>query len=888
VIIAQGTRLGPYVIEESIGAGGMGEVYRAKDTRLDRVVAIKVLSAHLSETPELKERFDREARTVSSLQHPNICALFDVGHEDGVDFLVMEYLEGETLAERLSNGPLSTEDVLKYGVQITQALENAHKKGVIHRDLKPGNVMLIKSGVKLLDFGLAKTVQRQVNPASSVTELVTEQHTSDPLTAQGTLLGTFQYMSPEQLEGQEADVRSDIFALGALLYEMATGRKAFEGKGQASLIAAIMSSKPQPVSEIQTMTPPALDRVIHTCMEKDPENRWQTAHDVALQLKWIEEGGSQIGVPRAVVSRRKSRERLAWAVAAVAVVAAAAQLVLNFTRPEPPAPTSMRFQIEAPPGVQSFGSPRMSPDGQFIAFNGVDTTGTTRVFIRPLNALDAYPLPGTEGCNRPFWSPDSRHVGFFAGGKLKRVPITGGPPLTICEFGRGADAVWGSGGVVLFDGSGGDSIQAVSAGGGAPSGATLIDRSRGETGHGWPFFLPDGKRFLYVAFRRDEPAEIRLGSLGSFETEKLTEGDSRVEYVAPNYLVFERNRTLLAQPFDPDAGKLAGDPFPLTEGIGTGAVGLAHFSGSSNGTLIYTSGDSPERQMAWFDRQGRELEVVGEPARMYNPALSLDGRRVAVDIIDPRTDAADIWLIDLRRGVQSRFTFDPADDEEPVFSPDGSQIAFASNRDGDFDVFVKNAGGAGDETKILDTDYPTYPTFWLPGGKRMVGHGSRPDTGWDVISWDGGSAGDSADVQVASRFVDGWPQVAPNGKYMSYVSNESGRYEVYLSTFPAGRGKWQVSVNGGSDPQWRADGKELYYLTLDRRLMAVDASLDDGVEIGVPQQLFVAPVQRSMITRNRYVVSSDGERFLLLTLMERGRVAPITMILNWTAELSER
>ncbi|MCK4773421.1 MAG: PD40 domain-containing protein, partial [Candidatus Krumholzibacteria bacterium] len=384
----------------------------------------------------------------------------------------------------------------------------------------------------------------------------------------------------------------------------------------------------------------------------------------------------------------------------------------------------------------------------------------------------------------------------------------------ICEFGRGADAVWGSDGVILFDGSSGDSIQAVAAGGGAPSGATLIDRSRGEDGHGWPFFLPDGKRFLYISFRRDEPAEIRLGSLGSFDTEKLTEGDSRIEYVAPNYLIFERNRTLLAQPFDPGVGKLAGDPFPLTEGIGTGAVGLAHFSGSSNGTLIYTSGDSPERQMAWFDRQGRELSIVGVPARLYDPALSADGRRVAVEIVDPRTDAADIWLIDLRRGARSRFTFDAADDERPVFSPDGSQIAFASNRDGDFDVFAKNTGGAGEATKVMDTDFRTYPTFWLPGGNRMVGHGARPETGWDVISWDGDSPGDSVEAQIASRFVDGWPRVAPGGNYMSYVSNESGRFEVYLSTFPAGRSKWQISLSGGSDPQWRADGTELFFLTL--------------------------------------------------------------------------
>jgi len=886
-MIAPGTRLGPYSIEEAIGAGGMGEVYRATDTRLDRVVAIKVLPTHLSETPELKERFDREAKTISSLQHPHICALFDVGHEDGTDFLVMEYLEGQTLAERLKSGPLPTEDVLKFGIQVTEALQSAHKQGVIHRDLKPGNIMVTKAGVKLLDFGLAKTVQKPVSPTSSVTELVTEQHTSDPLTAAGTLLGTFQYMAPEQLEGVDADARSDIFALGAVLYEMATGRKAFEGKSQASLIASIMSSLPPPISEIQAMAPPALDRVIRTCLEKDPDNRWQTAHDVALQLKWIEEGGSQVGLPKRVLSRRRSRERLGWAIAAVAVVAAVGQLVFGLTRSAPAPARSMRFQIDAPPGVQSFGSPRVSPDGRYIAFNGIDTTGVTRMFVRPMNSLDAYPLPGTEACHRPFWSPDSRHVGFFASGKLKRVPIGGGPPLTICEFNRGSDAVWGSEGTILFDGQGGDSIQAVSAGGGTASGATRIDREAGETGHGWPYFLPDGKHFLFIAFKANGPSEIRLGTLGSFETKLITNGDSRVEFAAPDFLIFERNRTLLAQPFDPKAGELTGDAFPLTEGIGTGVVGLAHFSSSLEGTLIYTGGDAPERQLAWFDRQGDELGIIGSVKQQFNPAVSRDGRRVAVEVLDPQTSKTDIWLIDVRRGAETRFTFDAGDDVSPVFSPDGSEVAFGSDRGGDTDVYVKNAGGSGSASLMIDTDYVLFPIDWSADGKTLVGHGRRNITGWDALSWPAAGE-DSARAEVATTFVDGWPHLSPDGHYLAYGSNESGRYEVYLTTFPSGGGKWQISLEGGADPQWRGDGRELYFLSPDRRLMAVEMSLDDGVEIGVPKELFVAPVPRSMFTRNRYVAAPDGERFLLLTLLDRGRVAPITVILNWTADLAQR
>ena len=884
MMIAPGTQLGPYAIEESIGAGGMGSVYRAKDTRLDRTVAIKVLHSHLSDTPELKERFDREAKTISSLQHPNICALFDVGHEDGVDFLVMEYLEGETLADRLRNGVLPTEDVLKLGLQITQALDNAHKQGIVHRDLKPGNIMITKAGVKLLDFGLAKTVQRQVSPTSSITELVTEQHTSDPLTAEGTLLGTFQYMAPEQLEGQEADARSDIFALGAVLYEMATGRKAFSGKSQASLIASIMSSTPQPISEIQSMMPPALDRMIRTCLEKDPENRWQTAHDVGLQLKWIEEGGSEINVPKKVASRRRSRERLAWGAAALFAILAVGQLVMQMTKPTPEPPRSMRFQVEAPAGVGSFGSPRISPDGHAIAFNGVDSTGVTRIYIRPLDAMEAYPLPGSEDCGRPFWSPDSKHVGFFVGGKLKRIPITGGAPLTICEFQRGADAVWGAGDIILFDGTFGDSIQAVPAGGGTPYGVTKIDRDRGESGHGWPFFLPDGKRFLYVSFANDAAAEIRLATLGSFETQALTPGDSRVEYVAPNYLVYERNGTLLAQPFDPDAGELTGDAFPLTEGIGTGGQGLAHFSGAENGTLIFTSGDSMNRQVAWFDRSGRELQTFGDPAPMFNPALSPDETRVAVEIDDPQTTRADIWMIDLRRGAQSRLTFDESSDVQPLFSPDGKQIVFSSLRGGDYDIFVKNSDGGGATSLMLDSPNRVHATSWvLPD--RILGHQLRGT--WDVVSWST-TPEDSARVEVSGEFVEAWPSLSPDGRYLAYISRETRRWEVYLTTYPDLQGKWQVSLNGGIDPQWRGDGGELYFLSLDRRLMAVDMAFGESVEIGVPRRLFAAPIPRNEITRNRYVASKDGQRFLLLTLMDRGRTPPINVILNWTAELSKR
>jgi Tol biopolymer transport system component len=526
-----------------------------------------------------------------------------------------------------------------------------------------------------------------------------------------------------------------------------------------------------------------------------------------------------------------------------------------------------------------------------IVFDGTDSTSTTQLWVRPLNSIEAHPLPGTEGCSRPFWSPDSRHIGFFSGGKLKRVPVSGGPPMTICEFANGADGAWGSQDMILFDGSGGDSIGVVAAGGGTPTGAVRIDRERDEIGHGWPYFLPDGKRFLYIAFRsQGGEDEIRLGELGSLETKFLTNGNSRIEYVPPGYLVYERGGTLLAHPFDAGAGELNGDPFPLAEGIGTGNVGLAHFSGSRNGTLIYNGGDSSERQLAWFDRNGHEIETVGESDRFRNPALSPDGRRLAVSIDDPRTDKSDVWIIDLVRGVRSRFTFDPGDDGSPVWSPDGKQVAFSSDRDGQYDIFAKNATGTGAETKIVNTPNQDSPTDWSHDIENILIQSMRGNSSWDVatVPTAGGAEPTETQDHVVTQFVDAHGRLSPDRKFLAYTSNESGRFEIYIRTHPEGDGKWQVSVNGGTEPMWRGDGMELFYMGLDRGMMAVEVTSAAPLEIGVPRRLFIAPVPRSINTRNRYVVTADGQRFLMLSLMDRGRVPPTTVILNWTAELSQR
>src|SRR5262249_36604381 len=496
--LAEGSQLGPYQILSPVGAGGMGEVYRAKDTRLDRIVAIKVLPSHLSENAEIRQRFDREPKTISSLSHPHICALHDVRHQHGTDYLVMEFLEGESRADRLAKGPLPTEQALRYGIQIADALDRAHRQGIVHRDLKPGNVMLTKSGVKLVDFGLAKLAA--AGPVASSLSILPTQAGAN-LTQDGTILGTFQYMSPEQLEGKEAGARSDIFAFGAVLYEMATGNKAFAGKSQASLIAAILDSQPAPISTVQPMSPPALDRVVQTCLAKDPDDRWQTAHDVMLELKWIAEGGSQAGVPAPVAARRVQRERTAWIAAALFAAAALALATLYFATPRrgdrivrtsilPPSKTVYRSVGE------SAGPPAISPDGLTLAFTASDTPGRSQLWVRSFDAAAPRALPGTEGAMYPFWSPDSKSIGFFCSGKLKKVDAAGGPVLTICDAADGRGGTWGRDGVIVFEPHFREPLARVSASGGPVTAGTKLDESRRETTHRFPFFLPDGKHLL--------------------------------------------------------------------------------------------------------------------------------------------------------------------------------------------------------------------------------------------------------------------------------------------------------------------------------------------------------------------------------------------------------
>ncbi len=880
--LAAGARLGPYEIVAPVGAGGMGEVYRARDTRLGRDVAVKVLPAHMSSSAELRQRLEREAKTISQLSHPHICMLHDVGHQDGTDYLVMEFLEGETLADRLGKGALPMDQALRIGIEIAGALDAAHKNGIVHRDLKPGNVMLTKSGVKLLDFGLAKLAVAPPVSSSTATSLPTALQESQPLTTRGTILGTFQYMAPEQLEGGEADARSDIFSFGCVLYEMLTGQKAFSGKSQASLIGSIMNTDPPPISSIQPTIPPALDRIVKGCLAKEPHDRWHTAHDVMLQLQWIAEGGSQVGLPAPVAARRRSREKLAWGVAAAALLAAAA-LAVGFIRRAPQPPPLVRFEIVPPPEIATIDVPRLSPDGRTLAFDATDMEGKARIWIRPLSALAAQPLPGTEGGVRPFWSPDSKYVGFVADGALKKIDVAGGPPTKVCDAPGGSDGTWSPEGVILFDGTGADPLYRVAAVGGTRVAAVKLDAARKETSVGWPQFLPDGKHFLYlVTGEKSEDNAYWIGSIDSNEKKKLAPAQTLVTYAPPGYLLFVRDRTLVAQPFDAKTLKITGEPVPLAEKIGTDNVGLARFSVSRNGVLAYRTGESGGR-LLWRDRSGRELDALGDPADYTNPTLSPSGDRVAFNVNDARSNKGDVWIRDLARGITSRFSLGPGNNYRPLWSPDGGMIVFSSDRGGTVDLYEKPTKGSGEEKLLLHSDEPKSAASWTRDGK-YIGYASRNEkTVWDL--WALPTFGDRKPIPIAvSPFVEMVPMFSPDGRLVAYQSTESGREEIYVQTFPDAGGKWQVSNGGGSDPSWRSDGKELYYRSPDQKLMSVEIRAGGDFQPGVPQALFTIRV-RPGNPRNKYAPSLDGQRFLVAAPLGRDAMSPTTIVLNWPAGL---
>ena len=876
----------------------MGEVYRAKDTRLDRTVAVKVLPSHLSTSADVRQRFEREAKTVSQLSHPHICALYDVGREGETEYLVMELLEGETLTDRLARGPLSTDQTLKFGIEIADALDRAHRQGIVHRDLKPGNVMLTKSGVKLLDFGLAK-VMTPAAPQSALTSLPTMAGAAN-LTQEGTILGTFQYMSPEQLEGKEADARSDIFAFGAVLYEMATGRKAFSGASQASLISSIMKEEPAPITTVQAMAPLALDRAVRKCLAKDPEERWQSAGDLRSELVWIAEG-SQTGVAAPIVAKRGSRERVAWALFALAAAAAAAlALASGLLRRAPQPGRPVRTSILVPE-KRFLNFVAISPDGSHLALVTGILGGKRQLWVRSLDELSPQLLAGTDNADFPFWSPDGKSIGFFADGKLKRIDASGGPAVVLCSASSGGlGGTWGRDGTILFA-LPSDPIQRVPETGGAPTPVTKLDAARHESGHRYPWFLPDGRHFLYMAANLagapDDPANmIRVSSIDSKIDRALIPAYSNVVYApastgsSEGYLLFHRDGNVFAQPFDLSRLEVKGQVIPIAQHVAAYSFywRQAIFSASENGTLALGMSTTSPSTLSWFDRNGRALGAVGEPMFFVSGLtggvgrcrISPDGRQLAATVFEPSTRNSDIWLYDLVRGVQTRFTSGPTANADPVWSPDGRQIVFDSDRKHQGDVYRKATGGGAEEV-VLEGEGQRVPDDWSPDGRflalevREATKERRVNLSILPLSGEG-----KLTTFLRRSTATGEARFAPDGRWLAYTSEESGRIEIYVSAFPGPGQRWQVSSAGGTQPRWGRDGKELYYLSTDLKLMSVEIRRSgETLEPGIPAVLFEPHPLPTF-----FEAAADGQRFLVMSAgVEQS--PPITLVQNWASEL---
>ena len=856
--LAPGDLLGPYQILAPIGAGGMGEVYKSRDTRLDRLVAIKVSKDQFS------ERFEREARAVAALNHPHICQLYDVGP----NYLVMEFIEGVPL-----KGPLPIDKAVEHAGQILDALDAAHKKNITHRDLKPTNILVTKQGIKLLDFGLAK----RTTPLKDTDATLTAA-----LTSEGQIVGTLQYMSPEQLQSRDADARSDIFAFGCVLYELLTGKRAFEGSNAASVIAAIME---RPAPSVSDVAPASLDRVLKTCLAKNPDQRWQAALDLKRNLLWAIESEAS-GKAISTVPWR-------WMAAAVAITAAALGFVAYRHATEDP-PQVLRVSVLPPekaiPVANSL--PALSPDGRRLAF-AATAEGKTLLWIRDLEALDARSLTGTENAFEPFWSPDGKSVAFFADGRLKRVDVAGGPVLTLCPASTSAyGGTWSSNGVIVFTASPGPLLR-VPAAGGSPVPATVMDETAGELSHRLPWFLPDGRHFLYSA-RRAGGGDIYVADLESKQRTLVLKEASNAVYVPQGFLLFVRDRTLMAQPFDLASFKLTGDAQPVAEKILNGKRIWAQFqfTASRNGVLAYSSGAFSGQQYTWFDRTGKPLGTLGPPGSLGRPAISPDGLAVAADHLDTATGLGAIWLYDLTRGTASRFT-SGGSHSTPAWSPDGSRLAYASREKGLLEIAQRAVNGAGQE-EIFSQNWASAihefrnADFSRDGRYLVMENATASQTGFDIWVFPliPDAKGERKAVPlVATPAQELHPRISPDSHWLAYAAGGPDS-EVYVETFPnPGGGKRQISSGGGSQPVWSRDGKELYYIARDQKLMAVEVKASGSrFEVGPPKPLFHSRIEGGFTTS--YDVSKDG-RFLIPAELDYGSVTPFTVVVNWTAGLKK-
>lgn len=875
--LVPGTKIGPYEIISLLGTGGMGEVYRARDTRLDRTVAVKTLPAHFSSDPLRRQRFEREARAISALNHANICTLYDVGSQDGIDFLVMEYVEGESLAKRLNRGPLPLDHVLKAGREIADALDKAHRSGIVHRDLKPGNIMLAKSGAKLLDFGLA----RKTSPVSSMSTLTASMPEVAPVTEEGTIVGTFQYMSPEQVEGRELDARSDIFSLGAVLYEMVTGQRAFEGKSQLGVASAILEKEPAALSSTKPLAPQSLDHIIRRCLAKDPEDRWQTTRDLAIELASVNLEDPIVTAGNTV---RYSHGRTVgiWlaVILAGALLVSAIFLSASLHRNTSPSQIATRTSVLAPEGKEfdRWGTAALSPNGEYLVFSANTPGWGGQLWLRRTDSLTAKLLPGTEGAQNPFWSPDSKWIAFVSGSKLRKMPVDGGSPIVICDSAQERGATWNSNGTILFVPGPGYPVYSVQDSGGSPIAVTQIDTSAGEVSHRWPVFMPDGKHFLFLS--RGKESAIYAASIDSRERKLILKNDTNAVFVSSGYLLFVSNGILMAQAFDAEHLELKGRAAAVAEGVPVfGGQQRGLFSASENGLLAMQSKPEMLAQPVWVDSSGKAIESLMEPTlfEFGNMQMSPDGRKIAFTIIDPKEGSDNIWVHNVNSHQTTKLTFERFVAQRPRWSPDGRFLLYNTSAYGNPQISKISVGGVAEAERILPSENTQASESWSPDGRYLIFSQSMIGNMSDRTLWVLQMTGEKKPYPLfaASHSQQWGATFSPDGKWVAYASNESGDPEIYVAPFPDVSAKVQISTSRSNWPRWSRDGRQLFYIGKDHDVMAASLRFAaNGIEVTDTRKLFKLDIPE-------FEISDDGKRFLVFKIVEDQEPSTVTLINNW-------
>jgi eukaryotic-like serine/threonine-protein kinase len=884
--LSPGTRLGPYEVLAPIGAGGMGEVYQARDTKLDRDVAIKVLPESVSRDADVLARFEREAKAVAALSHPNILGIFDFGTHGGTAYAVMELLEGETLRSKVDAGALSQRRAVEYALQIARGLAAAHEKGIVHRDLKPDNIFVTQDGrIKILDFGLAKTAVARRGDGSD-----TRSPTGLAYTEPGTVMGTVGYMSPEQVKGVPVDHRCDIFSFGTVLYEMLSGRRAFQRETAAETMTAILREDPPELSASSLSVSPALDRIVRHCLEKSPEQRFRSADDIAFSLQFLTEGSGSTVLRAPRLSDRRVPRGLLWGIAGLLAGAIAGSVLTNARRSARISPIRpVRFEVAGPQEQPVVGTVALAPDGSRLAFTAREPGGSALLWIHTIEDSKDRMLRGTEGAQLPFWSPDGGSVGFFANGELKRIAISGGPPQTLAAVTtevRGAS--WSGDGRIVFAPTFFGPLVQVSASGGKVTPATTLDKGRNVGTHRWPWFLPDGRHFLYYASQStgQEPGEIFVGDLGSGNVKHITQSSSLAVYASPGYLLFTRGSALVAQLFDVGRLEARGEATPLGVDLPANSAtsGLRALSASMEGTLCWHTQPSATSQPALFDRQGRETGRLAEAATWYYPRLSPDGQRLAIARALGETTVEDTWMIDIARNVATRMTLDPADEAVVIWSSDGTRLVFNSDRKGaSGDLYIMRADQPASEELLLASEAAKTPDSWSPDGRSLIFEVSTPQNRQDL--WVLPLEGDRKPVPfLATPFSELNARFSPDGRWVAYASDVSGASEIYVRPFREPGGTWRVSSRGGRTPTWRGDGREIYYLAPDGMLIAAPVTGTAPFQTGTPAPLFKVGVPES--PDPQYDVFPDGKRFVVNQRIS-SREEPISVLVNWAAALKK-